>query len=220
MNPNSQKDQFVFNFPKDFVPENLEKKWMIHLKNLHKPFTYVLDYINSNIKSITLTGITIPVVEQKKMYGKGRNFRSSKSPYDLSTREFNIILKNTDFNIYYFILEDIILNHYGLNGVPFFPEFNITVLDYNRREHLLIRLKEVLITNMSEVVFAYNENETNEQTITLSCIYNYKDIEYLLRYDESNTGGDVYDEYSNVLIRNDNSIPKNIPTEEGQIIGE
>jgi hypothetical protein len=213
MNPNSQKDNYIFNFPSSFVPKNLEDKWKIHLKIFRKNFPTVLDYVNSNIKDITLPGITIPTVVQKKMYGKDRNFRGSKSPYDLSSREFNVTMRNTDFNIFYFLMEDIIDNHYIKNGVPFIDDFTLIILDNQRREHLRVYLKEILFTGLSDLKLSNNEKEVDEQLMTLSFTYNYKDIEYIPKWNDGTPVGEIYDEYSNILLKNDDSVPTTPPTE-------
>ena len=223
MNPNSQKDNFIFSFPRNFIPQELEDKWMIHLKNYRKPFPTVLDYVNSNIKDITLPALSLPTVEQKKFYGKARNFRSSLSPYDLSSREFNVNLRNTDHNIFYFLLEDVIYNHYIINGVPFFDNFTLSILDNLRREILKITLSEILITGFSEIKLSNSEKEVDEQIINLSFIYNYKNIEYMMKYDENLNSGEIYDEYSTTIIKNDDRIPttppNNLLDQNGDIIG-
>ncbi len=206
MNPNSQKDNFSFLFPSSFVPKDLEDKWKIHLKNFRKPFPTVLDYVNSNIKDITLPGLNIPTTVQKKIYAKERNFRSSKSPYDLSSREFNLTLRNTDFNIFYFLLKDIMYYHYIKNDKPFIDDFTVTILDNQRREHLKIYLKEVLFLNISDIKLANQEKEVEEQQVVLSFLYNFEDIEYIPKWSIGSPSGEILDEYSNILLKNDDSI--------------
>ncbi len=206
MNPNSQNDNFIFNFPSDFVPDYIEEKYKIHLKNFRKPFASVWDYVNSNIKDVTLPGITIPSVVQKKMYGKERNMRSAKSPYDLSSREFTITLRNTDFHIFYYILKDILYYHYSKNGKPFIDDFTVTIVDNQRREHLKVYLKEVLFLNISDLRLANQEKNVDEQEVVLSFLYNFEDIEYIPKWNSGSPVGEILDEYSSVLLRNDDSI--------------
>lgn len=211
MNPNSQKDSFIFSFPSEFVPKELEDRWKIHLKNFRKPYATLLDYVNSNIKDITLPGITTPTVVQKKMYGKDRNYRSSKSPYDISSREFQVNIRNTDFNIFYFIMEDIILYHYIKNGKPFIGDFTVIILDNQRREQLKVVINEILFTGMSNIKLSNHEKDVDEQTITLSFTYNYKNIEYIPKWDNGSVSGEIYDEYSNIILKNDDSVSKTPP---------
>jgi len=213
MNPNSQSDNYVFNFATDFVPKDLEDKWKIHLKNYRKPYSSVLDYVNSNIKSVLMPGISIPTVVQKKLYGKETNYRSSKSPYDISSRELQVIMRNTDYNIFYYILEDIITYHYLKNNKPFIPDFTVIILDVNRREQLKVVFKELLFIGLSDIKFSHEDKEVAEHPITLSFKYNIKDTEYIPKWDSGTVSGEVYDEYSTVLLRNDDSVPRTPPNE-------
>lgn len=211
MNPNSQRDLFLFNFPHGFVPPEYEDRYKIHLLNFRKPFNTILDYINSNIKDITLPGLGVETVSQRNFYGKERDFRTSKSPYDLSSREFTITMRNTDYNIFYFIIYDLFLFHYIKNGQTFIGDFTITVLDVERREQFKIFIKEIILTNLTEIKFSNQEKEVDEQTFTLTFKYNFLDIEYIPTFDTNNTDGSIIDQYSNTILRYDNSVPKTPP---------
>ena len=114
INQNSNNDNFIFNFPMDFVPKELEDKYNIHLKNFHKPFSTILDYTNSNIKDINLPAMTFPTVEQTKFYGKKRDFRGAISPYDTYNRDLTITLQSVDFHISYIIYIYLYLYNYIL----------------------------------------------------------------------------------------------------------
>lgn len=203
MNPNSQIDNYIFNFPNGFVPEPVEDRYKIHLKNFHKPYVSILDYINSNIKSITLPGLNASHVSQKKLYGKEVKYRGSKSPYDLSDNTFELIIRNTDHNIIYFILEDIFYYHFIKIGVPYINDFYIYILDNLNNHHLQIKLSEILFTSIPPLTLSHNEKEVTEKTLSLKFEYNYKDIEYLLDYDSENNGT-LLDNYSEIIKSNSN----------------
>ena len=225
MNPNSFIDNFIFNFPSNFVPKEIEDRWKIILKNYRKPFPTVLDYVNSNIKDISLPAMQIPDVKQTKIYGKERNFRSGVSPYDISSREFNITMKNSDFNLFYFLLKDILYYHFIKNNQPFIGDFTISVIDFERREFMKIYLKEILFLGLSDIRFANNEKDVKEQEIELSFKYNYEDIEFMAEYSEIPTTGDLLDSYSNIILAHDTSVPTSPPNttndeDENMIIGE
>lgn len=212
MNPNSINDLFIFNFPKDFVPTEYEEKWKIHLKNFRKPFPTVLDYINSNIKDISLPGLSTGTTSQKKIYGKEVNYRSGKSPYDLSSREFSITMRNTDFNIFYFLMEDLIYYHFIKNKKPFIDEFDIYIIDNQRRANLKITLKQVLFLDLSDLKLGNQDKDVKEKTLTIKFKYNFKDIEYLLSYGDEYVNGEMLDEYSDIIIPNDDRVPLTPPT--------
>jgi hypothetical protein len=205
MNPNSQKDLFVFSLPSIMVPKQLEEKWKVHLLNYRKPFATVIDYVNSNIKEVILPAMSPTVVIQKKFYSKEINYRGSKSPYDLSSREFSVVFKNTDYNIFYYLLKDIVYYHYITNKSPFVGDFTISVLDVQRREQLRIVLSEINITGLSEITFANQEKDVSTEDLTMSFIYNYEDIQYIPTLENYSIQGELFDNYSEQIIK-DNGV--------------
>src|SRR6266403_269723 len=201
----SNGDNFIFNLPSDFIPKVLEDRYKIHLNNFRKPYATVIDYINSCIKDINLPGMNAPTVEQKEFYGKARNFRGSASPYDIYTRDFNITFTSVDFHVNYFIISDAFQYHYQKAGKPFVEPFTITVLDFERREHFKIYVKEILIKSLSDIRMANNDKGVDEKDFTLSLSFNYIDMEYMPRYGEGTTDGTKIEDYSNQLKKNDNT---------------
>lgn len=196
-------DSFIFNLPSDFIPPSIDAKYQVHLKNYHKPYAKVLDYINANIKDITLPGMNLPTVEQIKFYGKKRDFRSAISPYDLYGKDFNVTFKNVDFFVNYFIVMDSVLYHYGEPAKPFLDTFVITVVDFHRRELIKIYLKEVLIKSLSDFRFANQDKTSDEKDFTVSFSCNYIDIEYIPQFESGSTEGTLIENYSDIIKRND-----------------
>lgn len=209
VNQNSNSDLFIFNFPIDYVPKELEDKYNIHLKNFHKPFKTILDYTNSNIKDITLPAMTFPTVEQVKFYGKKRDFRGSASPYDTYNRDLTVTLKSVDFHISYIIMQDILLYHYIKNAKPFLEDFTIIILDEERREQFKILVKELVPTGISDLRLSYSDKNVEEKTYTVSFKFNFIDIEYIPHYANEGIDGEILDEYSDRLLKNDEFIIKN-----------
>ena len=213
MNHNTNQDQFIFNFPTTFIQEELENKYKIGLENLHKPYNTVIDYTNSNIMNINMPGITFPVVEQTKIYGKQRKFRGAQSPYDVYQKELHISMKNVDFNMSYFILQDAMMNHYIKNrkkGSPFIDDFTVTILDEERRELYKLYFKELIPMSMSDFQLAYFDKDEKMTQYTVSFYYNKLDIEWLPHYADSGNDGEIIEEYTDRMIIND---PDNNPAD-------
>ena len=209
VNQNSQNDLFIFNFPSDFVPDELEERYKIHLKNLHKPYGTVLDYINSNIKDVNLPAMTFPTTEQTKFYGKKRDFRGSISPYDVYTRDITVSMSSVDFHISYFIMQDILLYHFIKNGKPFLDDFLLIILDEERREQFRIKFNEIIPTGLSDMRLAYNDKGVDEQVYTVSFRYNFVDTEYIPKYALGNPSGEIIENYSDQIMKNDEFIINN-----------
>jgi hypothetical protein len=217
-NPNSNKDLFLFNFPRGFIPESYEEKYKGHLLNFQKNFPTLLDYTNSNIKDISFPSLTFPYVTKTKMYGKERNFRGSKTPYDLYNRELTITMRNVDSNTSAIIMQDLLLYHYMKNDKPFIEDFIITILDEQRREQFKVRIQELIPTGISEFRLAYNEKDVEEQVYTLSFIFNYIDIEYIPKFGQDEDDSELIEEYSDQLMKN-SEFDFTPPEEEEIIIG-
>jgi hypothetical protein len=207
MNHNTKSDKFIFNFPTEFVPEEINDKYMIFLDNTHKNYDNVLDYLNSTIFDITIPGMTLPTVEQTKMYGKKRNFRGATSPYDLHSPELNVNLKNSDFLMAYMIIKK----------TPFLSQFTVTTLDDEDREMFKLFFKELTATSQSDTRLGYQLKEENTETYTVSFMYNFFDIEFIPRYDEGGATGELLEEYYDRIIVNDPDVDptKNYPANTG-----
>lgn len=198
-------DNFIFNFPSSFVPKQIEEHYKIHLRNFHKPYPTVCEYINSTIKDITVPSLSFPTVSQRNPYGKEIVYRGAISPYDLYSREFNISMKKADYGVPYFIMQDILLYHYINIESPYIDPFTITILDEERRELFKIYLKELVPLGQSDTRLGYNLKSFNEEVYTVSFKFNFIDIEYI-PHEAYNNSEDVIEEYSKRIIVHDDSI--------------
>jgi hypothetical protein len=212
MNPNTINDLFIFNFPKSFITEELEAEYMVYMKNFRKPFPTVLDYLNSNIKEINLPSFNAPTSMQKRLYGKEQNFRGSKNPYDLTNREFEVIMRNTDSNLTYWILVDIFYSHYIKNGTIYIEDdFTISTLDSQRREMFKTYIKNVLFLGLPNLKMANNDKSPTEKTLSLKFMFNYIDTQKMLSFSDNNSNGELIEAFSDVILPNDDSVPKTPP---------
>lgn len=209
MNQDSPQDLFIFNFPKDFVPQEIEDRYKIHLKNYHKPYATILDYLNSTILNINLPGMNFPTVMQNKHQGKEIYSKGSVSPYDVYLREFTVILKSVDFNVSYFIIQDILLLHY-INKTKYLENFIITIVDEERREQFKVNLTNIIPTSLSDLPLAYNIKNADSHTFTISCKFNFIDIEYMLKETDGSVLAEKIEDYSDIIIGNSGTPDINI----------
>lgn len=202
MNLNSINDLFVFNFPTEFVPESIEKKYKPLLENYKKPYPDILSYLNSAVKDINFPGMNFPKVSQKKYYGKERNFRGATSPYDVYAKDINITFKSVDSNINYFIIQDCLLWHY-INGKTFIDFITVTTLDKNRREVFKLVFSEIIPASLSDMRLGYQQKDGEQKEFTATMTYNFLDVEFIPHFEEDGgVGGDIIDDYSNQIDKN------------------
>lgn len=218
MNATSQDDLFIFRLDRSFVPQEIEDKWKIHLEHFRLPFSSILEYINSNILAIEMPSLNFEIVKQNTMYGKEIIYRGSKSPYDTYKRESYITFKSTERNLFQLLIEDISLHHYIKAGVPHIGDMEILYIDENRTAHAKATINGIVLTGLDGLVFDNSKKGIETKTFKLPFSFNYIDKQYLLKYSNDNISGDIIDEYSAKILPNDDSVPKTLDEEEGDVI--
>ncbi len=215
MNQNSPLDSYIFNFPADFVPKEIEEKYKIFLDQYKKPFPLLLDYVNNNIKDIEMPSLSAPTVEQSKIYGKNRKFRGSKSPYDVYNRQLIVTYRNTDFHFSYFLMQELFHYHFAKNRKPFIGKFTVTILDSQRRELFNVYFDELIFTDLSSLRLGNQEKTHEESVVSLTFAFNYIDIEFIPKYATGAPEGELLDAFSDIILPHDDSISKTPPNENG-----
>jgi hypothetical protein len=180
MQPNSNNSQFVFCLPTDFVPDVLEYKYRKHLQNYHLPFETVVDYLNSSIKEFDMPSLTFQTVEQTTRYGKKIGYRGGGSPYDVYNNKLNITFRSINNHANYFIMRDCLMYHYINSSNIFVSPFLVYVLDFYYNENFIYTFKELIPTGLTDFKLAYHDQDNDEKIFSVTAIYNYLEIEYLL----------------------------------------
>ena len=209
-NVNAQKDSFIFNLPQDFVQPDLEKRYNDRfLKVYRKPYMTVLDYLNSTIESINMPSLDFGSVEQTGQYGVKNYYRSSKSPYNVYSREIEVTFGAKDYHINYMILQDVLMTHHkesrgkDNNNKTYLKNFEVIVLDEERRHIYKLVYSGIVITNMSgSELGKYNDKSVDEAKFTISFVYNRLDIEFLLSLGSPEENTEIIEEYSDRLDNN------------------
>lgn len=181
MRISTQGSQFVFNLPSDLVPKVISDRYIPMLEKNWIQYENVLDYINSTIKEVAFPGLNLSLPSQTLMRGKKRDYRPVTNISDITTtRELSIIFRRVDSDLNYWLLYDIFTNVYLDVKNTFANPFQIIALDIHRDAIYQISFKEIILSNLSEIIFAYNQQSFNEQTFTMNFNYNFFDIEFLL----------------------------------------
>lgn len=185
MRPNTQGAQFVFNLPSDLIPKSIVERYIPMLEKNWVQYENVLDYLNSTIKEVSFPGLGLSLPDQSLHYGKKRNYRPVTNINDIATtREISVVFRRVDSDLNYWIMYDIFTNVY-LNVIDTFADpFQIIALDIHRDAIYSINFKEIILSNLSEIIFAYNQQAFDEQTFTLTFNYNFLDVEFILNADK------------------------------------
>jgi hypothetical protein len=176
MRLSSQNNQFVFNFPSDFIPKEIEERMLIFMDKNFIPYDGVLDYINSTIKEITFPSIQFNTSTQILKRGKEVHWKNAGSVFDNFTRELDITFRSVDAHINYFMLVEILNEYYLNNDTQYIPIFNLDILDKNGDVIYAVVFKENLLKSISENRLSYHVMDISEKTFSITFLYNFIDI--------------------------------------------
>jgi hypothetical protein len=186
MRLSSQNNQFIFNYPNDFIPKEIEERMLLFMEKNFIPYDSVLDFINSTIKEITFPSIQFNTSTQTLKRGKEVHFKNAGSVYDNFTRELDITFRSVDSHINYFMLFEILNEYYLNNKTPYIPIFNLDILDKNGDIVYTIVFREVLLKSESELRLSYHVTDISEKTFSITFLFNFIDIYWKIS-DEPNT---------------------------------
>jgi hypothetical protein len=181
MRLNAQNNQFIFQFPTDFVDEKLVGKFQRILDNNHMPYDNVLDFINSTIKEIVFPSISIDTPKQTFWKGKEIEWKESGNIFDKYQRELDITFRSVDSHINYFMLMEILMEFYQNNRKTYLPYFSLLVLDKTGDVIYTVLFKEILLKTLSELRMSYQQQDVSEKQFTITFRYNFIDVIWELR---------------------------------------
>lgn len=185
MRVNTTSSNFVFQFPTDIIHESIVERYTPLLEKNWVQYENVIDYINSTIKEVSFPGLALDTPTQTLMRGKQRNYKPVTNINDIaSTRELTITFRRVDSDINYWIIYDMFTNNYLDVENTFAEPFQLIALDIFRDAIYTVNFKEIILTNLSEIIFAYNQQAFNEQLFTMTFNYNFLDIDFMLNQDK------------------------------------
>ena len=192
MRISSQNNQFIFNFPQDFITRRLETQFQILMNKNHIPYNDVIDYINATIKDIVFPSVSYDTAEQRLYHGKKIQWREAGNVMDKFQGEIDVTFRSVDSHLNYFIVLQV-LNDFYLNKKNYFDVVNIKVLDKDGDLIYTILLKEVIYKSLGELRMAYYATDFNEQTFTIQFAYNFIDIIWELNEITETHGTSIFD---------------------------
>lgn len=181
MNLNTLNNQFHINLPIDFVPEELEDRYIRYLKSKNKIYSTVKDYLDSTCKNITYPGMEFPTVSNEQNLSRKKiKWKTVGNVYDLFDKEMTITFNDVDSKTNYLIMQDILTNHYLNTDIAYDQNILVTVIDENRNALYHIQYRSVIWTGISPNTFSFGEQLVESKTFDLNFTYNYIDIQWVL----------------------------------------
>lgn len=196
-------DLFVFKFPKDFLPEEIEKKYTLLLNKEKSPIRTPIEYLNESIQGISFPGISDLLVEQQQISQHPENLNAQSglkmkrvnveptrnnvtySPKNILSQiggEFTVTLrKNQGLYNYFMMYETIfykVLKEYD-NVTKKDDLFEIDILDSTGKVIGRVKLFQPRIDGIDGLEFSYNKLERQVETFELKFRFNNIDFDII-----------------------------------------
>lgn len=210
----SQNNQFRFNFPNDFISEEVNDKLTRFMDKNFIPYDQPIDYLNSTIKEIVFPSMQIEGSEQTHRFSKKIEYKPTQNIHDLNAPELDITFRSVDSNANYFMLRQILTEYYNNTRKYYMPWLTIDILDKDGDVIYVVKLRSVLWKSESELRLAYQVQDITEQTFSLTFKFLFIDIDWLLSSspqieDESISDTEVWTHQEQLPSQRDQNIYKN-----------
>lgn len=197
-------DLFVFNFPKDFLPKEVEEKYSKILNRNKAVITTPIDYLNESIQSVSFPGMSELLAEQsmhsvehpenhnsqKGIPGKRVSIEPNRTNMSYSpasvlsqlSNEFSVTLRRNQGLYNYFMLYETIF-HKALKEYAFPTKdddlFTIDILDETGTIISRLKLYQPRIDGIDGLEFSYNKLERQSETFDIKFKFNNIDFDIL-----------------------------------------
>ena len=171
---------FIFNFPSDFLPQEVTNDFAGFLDAYHMPYDNIIDYLNSTIKSISYPGLSLTPNEQTILRGKKMAYKPATPAQDLvSTHEITVTFNDIDGHANYFLMDDIFQKHYLDTDHLHINPFTITTLDMWRNSVWQIRFYQLIAVSLSDTLLDYSTQKVNAPEFSVTFRFNWIEKEFL-----------------------------------------
>lgn len=176
MRLSSQNNQFLFNFPTDFISKDVEERLKKYMEKNWIPYTDPIAYINSTLKEIVFPGVSYEGSEQIHKFGKKIEYKPAGNIHDTYTNTLDITLRSVDSHTNYFMLQQIFAEYYNNTRKYYFPWLSLFLLDKDGDFLYSVNFRSVLLKSLSENRLMYQAQDVSEQTFSITFKYNFIDI--------------------------------------------
>ena len=188
-------DLFRFTFPKDFLPVEVEEKYLNIIKENSNILTTPIDYLNESIQGINFPGISDIIVQQiqhgsnsnKRTLGKLNvepkvdvAYQTPMNPLDKIEHTFKITFRmNQGLYNYFMLYETIFYQICKPLNKGHQPVYYIELLNETGEVTSRIIFKDVLIDGIDGLEFNFNKVDRDAGTFDVSFKFNNIDFEFV-----------------------------------------
>lgn len=191
-------DLFKFNFPKDFLPEEIMTKYNKILSKNAGVIINAIDYLNESIQGVNIPGIsdilTTQVQHSSNPIERSKNrinvepsheitYKSSTNPLSNIDTEFKVTFRLNQGLYNYFMLYETIFHHICKHiDKESEPVLYVEILDDEGVSIAKVKFIDVHINGIDGLEFNYNKIERDSGTFDVSFKFNNIDFDFNKSY--------------------------------------
>ncbi len=175
----ARNNQFKFNFPRNFVPEEVAKRYKPFLNRIPGGLIKEpINFWNYGIQSINLQGPAFDPVQQNDFPGNTKNFRADFPKLELFDKNLTVTMQAFDGYVNYWMAIEMFDYYYKQSGRnPFLPEgVGIQMLDSEGTIFVTIQLKDMIMNSVGALDLNFSSNTIEFETFDIEFTYNILDI--------------------------------------------
>lgn len=192
-------DLFRFCLPKDFLPEDVDKKYRKLLSKNAGVIVNPIDYLNESIKGIRIPGISELITDQTQHeshpQSSGRSnklgriqvepqhtmsYTSTGNPLEKIERELKVTFRMNQGLYNYYMLYETIFNHYCKHiDMPIDDVMYVEILDETGVITGRIKFKDIRLNGIDGLDFSYDKSTRDVGTFDISFKFNNIEFEFL-----------------------------------------
>jgi hypothetical protein len=175
----SRNNQFKFEFPRKFIPDEIADKYRAFINRIPGGMIKEpIDIFNYGIQSINLPGPSFDPVTQNDYPGFTRNFRDAKPTQELFDRNLTVTMQSFDGFINYWMAVELLQYYYSRDGKqPWVPEgVGLQLMDGEGNLFMTARLQEMIMTGVGSLDLNFSSNTVDFQTFDITFVYNTLEI--------------------------------------------
>jgi hypothetical protein len=175
----ARNNQFKFEFPRTFIPNEIGNKYKKYITRI--PGSIIkepIDYFNHGIQSINLPGPSYDPVQQNDFPGNTRRYRASQPTQELYDKSLTVTFKAFDAYVNYWMALELYSYYYSLDGKhPHLPEgVGIQLIDSEGNILITVAPHQMIMSSISSLNLNFSSNTVEFQTFDIEFAYNILDI--------------------------------------------
>lgn len=174
-------NQFKFEFPKVFIPEELNEKYKPFLKRI--PGCMIeepIEFLNYAVKKVSLQlnpQNYVPIEQRDRQTPYVRRSRSDEHPMFNYNKEITITFQTDSSYLIWFLLCDL-WEYYYCTKDKFLPALpGMILLDARGKELYRVSMKDVLFTGVDGLEFNFSDNTVDTKELNATFFANYVNCE-------------------------------------------